>query len=130
MNWFRRFMTGRYGADQLSMALLIFSIILTLLGSILHSAVFTYISYIPIIFVIYRMLSKNINKRAMENYKFSMLASPVYAWFTRQKRRFSERGTHKFLRCPECKAELRVPKGKGTIMVTCPKCRTEFKART
>lgn len=130
MNWFRKFMTGRYGADHLSMALLVFSIILTLMGNILHSAILTYLSYIPIILVIYRMLSKNINKRSMENYKFSMLASPIYAWFARQKRRLLERGTHRFLRCPKCKAELRVPKGKGTIMVTCPKCGTEFKTRT
>lgn len=130
MNWFRKFMMGRYGADQLSMALLIFSIVLTLLGSILHSPILTYISYIPIILVAYRMLSRNIKKRSMENYKFSMLASPVYAWFYRTRRRFSERGTHKFLRCPKCKAELRVPKGKGTIVVTCPKCRTEFKTST
>jgi len=130
MNWLRKLMMGRYGADRLSFALLIFSIILTFLGSILHLAVLTFISYIPLILVIYRMFSRNIKKRSMENYKFSMLVSPVYARFIKIRRRISERGTHRFLKCPECKAELRVPKGKGTIMVTCPKCRTEFKART
>ncbi len=130
MEWLRKFMMGRYGTDRLSFALLILSIILTFLGSILHLALLTYLSYIPLILVIYRMLSRNIKKRSMENYKFSMLTSPVYGWFIKLRRRFSERGTHKFLKCPECKAELRLPKGKGTIMVTCPKCRAEFKART
>ena len=130
MEWLRKFMMGRYGTDRLSFALLILSIILTFLGSILHLALLTYLSYIPLILVIYRMLSRNIKKRSMENYKFSMLTSPVYGWFIKLRRRFSERGTHKFLNCPECKAELRLPKGKGTILVTCPKCRAEFKART
>lgn len=130
MDWLRKFMMGRYGADRLSFALLILSIILTFLGSVLHLALLTYLSYVPLILVIYRMLSRNIKKRSMENYKFSMLTSPIYGWFIGVRRRLSERGTHKYLKCPECKAELRLPKGKGTILVTCPKCRAEFKART
>ncbi|HEX2947530.1 MAG TPA: hypothetical protein VHT96_16455 [Clostridia bacterium] len=130
MNWFRKFMAGRYGADRLSLAILIFSMLLTFLGSVLHLTFLSLLSYIPLILVFYRMLSKNIKRRSMENYKFSILMSPVYAWFTGMRRRFSERGTHRYLRCPACKAELRLPKGKGTIVVTCPKCRTEFKTKT
>lgn len=32
--------------------------------------------------------------------------------------------------CPNCPARLRVPKGKGKITVTCPKCITDFKMNT
>ncbi len=130
MNWLRRFMAGRYGADQLSLALLILSIILTLIAQIARLPILAMISYIPLILCIFRMLSRNVNKRSMENYKFSMLISPLYARFIKVRRRLAESKTKRFLKCPQCKAELRLPKGKGTIIVTCPKCRNEFKAKT
>lgn len=130
MNWLKKFMYGRYGADQLSMALLIFSVLLTAIARFARVPLLAVISYIPLGFCIYRMLSKNINKRSLENYKFSMMISPVYAWFVKLRRRLAESKTHRFMKCPKCKAQLRVPKGKGKIVVTCPKCRNEFKAKT
>jgi hypothetical protein len=130
MNWLKKFMYGRYGSDQLSMALLIFSILLTFIARLAKLPLLSLISYIPLGVCIFRMLSKNINKRSMENYKFSMLISPVYSWFTKIRRRFAESKTRKFLKCPQCKAELRLPKGKGKIIVTCPKCRNEFRSKT
>ena len=130
MNWLKRFMAGRYGADQLSLALLILSIVLTLIAQIARVPLLAAISYIPLALCIFRMLSRNVNRRSMKNYKFSMLISPLYARFIKLRRRFSESKTKRFLKCPQCKAELRLPKGKGTIIVTCPKCRNEFRAKT
>ncbi len=130
MNWLRKFMAGRNGSDQLSLALLILSIILTLIAQIARLPLLATISYIPLVLSIFRMLSRNVNKRSMENYKFSMLISPLYARFNKVRRRLRESKTHRFMKCPRCKAELRLPKGKGTIVVTCPKCRNEFKAKT
>lgn len=130
MNWLKKFMYGRYGSDQLSLALLIFSILLTFIARIARLPLLSLFSYIPLGLCIFRMLSRNINKRSMENYKFSMLISPVYAWFVKTRRRLAELKTRKFLKCPQCKAELRLPKGKGRIIVTCPKCRNEFMTKT
>ncbi|MGI6668824.1 MAG: hypothetical protein ACOX4M_05245 [Acetivibrionales bacterium] len=130
MNWLRRFMAGRYGADQLSMALLILSILFTVIARIARLPLLVFIGYLPLIACVYRMLSRDINRRRMENYKFSMLISPVYSWFRKMRMRMAERKTHKFFTCPGCKAHLRLPRGKGKIIVTCPKCRTEFKAKT
>ncbi len=130
MNWLKKFMYGRYGSDQLSLALLIFSILLTLIARFARLPLLSLVSYIPLGFCIFRMLSKNINKRSMENYKFSMLISPVYAWFMKIRRRLAESKSKKFLKCPQCKAELRLPKGKGRMIVTCPKCRNEFMTKT
>lgn len=130
MNWLRRFMAGRYGSDQLSLALLILSIILTLIAQIARLPLLAAISYIPLALCIFRMLSRNITKRSMENYKFSILISPLYVRFNKVRRRLGESKTKRFLKCPQCKAELRLPKGKGIIIVTCPKCRNEFRAKT
>ena len=130
MNWLRRFMTGRYGGDQLSLALLVLSVLFALVARLVGLPLLAAIGYVPLGFCIFRMLSKNIQKRSMENYKFSMLISPVYAWFKRIQSRIAESKTHKFLKCPDCKAELRVPKGKGKLIVTCPKCGKEFRAKS
>lgn len=130
MNWFRRFMAGRYGADQLSLALLITAVIMSIAVRFIGIPYLGLIVYIPLGFCIFRMLSKNIRRRSMENYKFMMLMGRVKAWFRKVKRRTTESKTHRFFRCPECKAELRLPKGKGKIMITCPKCRHEFMRKT
>jgi len=130
MNRLRRFMIGRYGSDQLSMALLILSIIITLAGNLLRMPVISLISYIPLGLCVYRMLSRDINRRRMENYKFAMLMSPVYSWLKKTQKRIMNSKTHKYFKCPNCKATLRVPKGKGKIIITCTRCKTEFIKKT
>jgi hypothetical protein len=130
MNRLKEFMAGRYGADQLSMALLILSVVLSVIIRFTGVPLLSLISYIPLGLCLFRMFSKNINRRRMENYKFLMLVSPVYSWFRKMRRRLVESKTHRFFKCPSCRAELRLPKGKGNIVITCPKCRHEFKAKT
>ena len=130
MNWLRNFMIGRYGGDHLSIALLALSILLTLTGQMLRIPILILMSYIPMGLCIFRTFSKNISKRSMENYKFAMLMSPVYSWFKRLQSRIKDSKTHKYFKCPSCKATLRLPKGKGKILITCPKCRNEFTKKT
>ncbi len=130
MNILKKFLKGRYGGDQLSIVLLAISILLTIVGSLTRLSLFTFISYIPLVFSIYRMFSKDIAGRRMENYKFSIFISPIYSKYKNIQRRFKERKTHKYFKCPNCKTELRLPKGKGRIKITCPKCREKFEGRT
>ncbi len=112
------------------MALLILSVVLSVIIRFTGVPLLSLISYIPLGLCLFRMFSKNINRRRMENYKFLMLVSPVYSWFRKMRRRLVESKTHRFFKCPSCRAELRLPKGKGNIVITCPKCRHEFKAKT
>lgn len=130
MNWLKKFMLGRYGNDQLSIALLIVSVLLTVVGDFAGMQLLVYIGYIPLGIAVYRMLSKDLSKRRMENYKFSMLISPVYSWFMKSANRAKDSKTHKYYNCPKCKTKLRVPKGKGKLVITCPKCKTEIRKRT
>lgn len=130
MNWLKKFMDGRYGVDQLSMALLIVSILLTFTSELSRLPVISYISLIPLVLCIFRLLSKKLEKRRMENYKFAMLISPVYSWFKKTVNRSKKAKTHKLFKCPDCKAGLWVPKGKGEIIVTCSKCKKEFRGKT
>ena len=130
MNWLKKFMSGRYGTDQLSLALLILSIVLSIIVRFTGIPLLAIIVYIPLGLCIFRMLSKNTKKRSMENYKFHMLISPAYSWLKKVQRKITESKTYRFFKCPACKAELRLPKGKGSIVITCPKCKHEFKAKT
>lgn len=130
MDFFRKFMLGRYGGDQLSLALLICSVLMTFGGELADIQLLVFAGYIPLGVCIYRMLSRNISARRMENYKFAMLMSPAYSKLKKFKSRAADLKTHKYFKCPNCKVNLRVPKGKGNIIITCPKCKTELRKRT
>ncbi len=130
MNWFKKYMTGRYGGDQLSLYLLGLSLLTTILGSIAKIPILIQLSYIPMIFAFYRFFSKDIEKRRMENYKFAIFISPLYAKFKKTQTRFKATKTHKYFKCPQCKGMLRVPKSRGKILVTCPKCKARFNKKT
>lgn len=130
MNWLRKFMTGRHGGDQLSIALLISAVLLNFITGLIDIPFLTLLGYIPLVIGVFRILSRNTAKRSMENYKFIMVMSPVYKWFTIIGNRIRDAKTHQYFTCPNCRQSLRVPKGKGKIVVICPKCKTEFKAKT
>lgn len=114
----QHFMSGRYGTDKLNMALLCTGLVCSLLASFLPGALlklaFTTASYIFMFVAIFRTLSRNIYKRYEENRKFLLFF---------QKLKDKE---HRYYNCPRCRQQVRVPRGKGKISITCPKCREKF----
>ena len=119
---FRRFMEGRYGKDKLNIAILLLGLGLSVL-SFLIILPFTKIllclaSYILMGIAIFRCLSRNIYKRYRENLRFLMLLD-----------RFKDK-EHRYFICPKCRQPVRVPKGKGKISITCPKCSEKFIKKT
>ena len=87
------------------------------------------LGYLIWLLVIYRMFSRQTYKRYQENEKYLKAITPVQQFFNLQKKRFSDR-SHKYYRCPSCKQMVRLPKGKGKIIVTCPSCHQKFEKRT
>lgn len=130
MNWFRKFMQGRYGADQLSIALLFLSLLLSIVFFFFPGTVLSYIVYIPLLVFVFRVLSKNIVQRRNENNKFLKIWTPVETWVQKKQHRINDSKTHRYYSCPSCKQTVRVPKGKGKICITCPKCKLEFIKKT
>ena len=130
MNWLRKFMTGRYGGDQLSVFLIVISVLLTLLYHFTGLSLLALLSYLPLLVAIYRMFSKKTQERSMENYKFAIRLSPLYSKIKKIQERIKASQTHKYFKCTNCKITLRVPKGKGKILVTCPKCKTKVRKKT
>ncbi|NMA94918.1 MAG: hypothetical protein GX974_02640 [Clostridiales bacterium] len=130
MNWverlknsFRRFMMGRYGSDQLAIALLIIYGVIALVMQFAHSIVLIILQFVLLVIIIYRIFSKDIAKRHRENIKFLNLWYPIQRKFQTRIRRIRDRKHYRYYKCPECKQTLRVPKGKGKISITCPKCK-------
>lgn len=130
MEWLKKMMVGRYGTDQLSMALLTTGMILLAITLPFKGVIIRLLPLIPIIIAYYRVFSKHIYKRQQENFKFIRFYTPIYKRFNIWIKRFKERKTHRYLKCPTCKQTLRVPKGKGNITITCPKCKNDFRGRS
>lgn len=130
MNWLKKFMYGRYGADQLSNAILIVSILILVANVFLKIPQLSTVVTIIILISYFRMFSKNINKRYQENMKFLKWWNPIKGKFNKTKKKVEQSKTHKFFKCPGCSQDIRVPKGKGRIKIRCPKCNEKFEART
>ena len=129
-NFLRNFMVGRYGPDHLGMAMIVVSLVLSLLNGIIHFVPLMYISYIIIILAVSRMLSRNIARRRSENDKFIRYWWPIRTKAGRAWANVKHGKTHRFLKCPSCSNTLRVPKGKGKLQITCPKCGERFIRKT
>ncbi len=126
MNWLQRFMAGRYGSDQLNFALLVLCLLLSLISQITGLYVLLLISYLPLLFAIFRMFSRNIYKRRAENAWFLKLWTPVKTWFVQKFTMLRQSKQYRFFKCPSCRATVRVPRGKGKIQIRCPHCGNTF----
>ena len=118
----RHFMVGRYGTDKLNMVILSAGLVACLLSALVDSVklnlLLTGISYGLMIWALYRSFSRNTYKRYQENRKFLQ-------FFDRLKDR-----EHRYFDCPKCRQVVRVPRGKGKIAITCPRCREKFVRKT
>ena len=123
----KQFMQGRYGADQLSRFGSILGLIIILAGLFTKVKMVLYIGWaIYIYFGIYRVFSKNITKRYNENIKYMDSTKPLRDFFGKIKGRFKGMKDYKYLKCPNCKKEMKIPKVKGKVKITCPHCKNKF----
>ena len=116
--WLVRFMTGRYGTDKLNTFILtmgvVFCVVAMFVPNALGKLLLTFSSYGFMIWALFRCFSRNTYRRYQENRKFLSFLNRIK---DRQNRYYS---------CPKCRQQVRVPRGKGKIAITCPKCREKF----
>lgn len=122
-------MQGRYGIDQLNSFLMIISIFCFIINIFIGSMIIGIIAYSTWFYAIFRMFSKNIYVRNMENEKYLNLFSPL-SRYLKLKMMNHQEPTHKHYACPKCKQMVRVPKGHGKIIITCPNCKNKFEKRS
>ena len=129
-NTIQYFMQGRYGIDELGIVLLVAGFGLSFLSFIGPLAILSIPSFVIIVWAYVRCFSKNFDKRRREFLAYMRMKKKMSDRISLLKRIRSERKTHKYFKCKACKARLRVPRGKGKIEITCPKCRTKIIKKT
>ncbi len=132
MHWrTQAFMEGRYGQDKLGQHTLL------LVVAILIAEIFVKgtaglilwgVGFALILWNAFRMYSKKIDKRYHELEVYEKIIAFPVSIFKLIKNNLKDK-QHRYFRC-KCGQIIRVPKGKGKIQISCPKCRNSFIKRT
>ena len=128
-NAIQRLMYGRYGTDQLNLFLMGVYLLLYLVFALTRVTLLYWVSFVLFICSLFRTLSRNMERRRMENARFMRLAGPVLSWL-RLRRTIRRDKEHVYFKCPSCGQQLRVPRGKGKITVTCRGCGASFEEKS
>ena len=130
---FMMFMQGRYGMDSLNGFILVLSFVIWTVNIFVFNRLAHYIIMVVqlllVALFIFRMLSRNVTMRSAENRRFQKVYEPVQNWVQLTYKRIRDRKDYRYLKCPVCKAQLRVKNIKGRHNVRCPKCRSEFEKK-
>ncbi len=129
-DFFRNLMVGRYGIDRLSQVLIYigigFNILLMFIQNPQIRSFLSTFTMVILFFVVFRMMSRNINARYQENIKFMKITKPIRAEFEIIKMKWRDRAEFRYVRCDNCRNVMRVPKGVGKIKIKCKNCGNEF----
>lgn len=127
--WLSGIMYGRYGMDPLGNFTLWAAVILMIIGLFSQSGLVYFLSILLLVWCYFRMFSRNQSRRLMENEKFMEIKDRIFGAFRGGSRTKRDRN-YAYFTCPNCRQKVRVPKGKGTVEIRCPKCGTKFIKRT
>ena len=134
----------RYGFDLLSIFMIFISLILNVFP------ITRIFSFILLILSFYRAFCKMYYKRRQEYNVFYTYCNKFLALFKKSlpanipnfhfgnlyplvesaKNSLNEKRNYKITKCPKCHQKLRLPRGKGKIVVTCRRCSNKFDFKT
>ena len=135
-NALSRFMYGRNGVDRLCLTMIWTALLLDVINLFLRDrqsvvySILAFVSTVIVFLALYRMFSRNLEKRRAENAKFM-----EKVWWPISRRMAGKRQQrmdkeHCYFTCPGCGAVCRVPRGKGRIVITCPRCGNEIHGKS
>lgn len=121
-----KFMKDRYGVDELYKFLLLICFILLVINTFISNNIIRLIEVLLIVIIFYRYMSKNIKLRKKENDKYLEIKDKIIKLFDYNKKKYKDRNTHMYKKCPKCKQKIRLPLKKGKHTVKCPNCGNRF----
>ena len=124
---FAAFMQGRYGQDQFSLILIYGGLLLYILDMFLGTGALSMISLFCYFYAIFRMMSRNKEKRRAENQRFLAWYNPKKLKAKQAYNRFKNRKQYKYFKCPQCHTRMRLTRGVGEKQITCRNCQHTFK---
>jgi len=126
MNWFKKLMDGRYGYNELSIMLITLSFLPMVIAGFSKRIQIASLTYVLLGLCIYRTLSKQIERRSLENQKFMIWLSLVYSYIEEIYNGIKNFINYKYFKCPHCQQRLRAPRGQGKVVIICSNCNTKF----
>ena len=127
----RSFMEGRNGPDKLTVGIIVVYGILAFVKIFLRFSYIAYVivsvlQYAVLAYAVFRILSKNIQKRYNENFRFEQFLKRWQPYAEHMKLRVQFIKTHRFRTCKNCGNFLRMKKGKHRKNIVCPRCGKEL----
>ena len=123
-------MQGRRGADTFSNFLVVAGIVLLFASLIPGLDLLSWVALIVLAYSLFRSYSKNIAARDRENATFERIVEKPRKQLSLMRKKWTNRKTTRYFKCKGCGQVLSVPRGKGTLRVVCPKCKTETKQKS
>lgn len=121
-----KFMKERYGIDELYKFLLLICFVLIVINTFISNNIIRLFEVLLIVIIFYRYMSKNIKLRKKENDKYLEIKDKIIKLFDYNKKKYIDRNTHMYKKCPKCKQKIRLPLKKGKHTVKCPNCGNRF----
>ncbi len=117
---------GRNGADELSGACTSLGVILVIIDLFARTTWLSAAALALLAYSMFRISSKNITARGRENSQALRVAGPVLSFLSNPVAMLRETRSFVHLQCPSCGQRVRIPRGKGKVRITCPKCHARF----
>lgn len=132
-DWQRRLMEwlrGRQGPDDLAVFSVNLAIVIVLVNVFARTGWLGWVGLALVAYAMFRIQSRNLGARARENEAFLRALGPARPWVQNPRAAWAELRAYKHVRCNSCRQRVRVPRGKGRLRVTCPRCKTKFEVRS
>lgn len=126
VDWLR----GRQGPDDLAVFSVNLAIVLLVVNIFVRVSWLSWVGLALILYAMFRIQSKNLGSRSKENAAFLKALGPARPWIQNPRAAFAEVKSYKHAKCASCGQRVRVPRGKGKLRVTCPKCHTKFEVKS
>lgn len=121
---------GRQGPDDIAMTCVYVALILVIVNIFARVGWIGWFALALIAYAGFRIQSKNLAARSRENAAFLKAVGPARPWLQNPKAAAAEAKQYKHVKCSHCGQKMRVPRGKGHLRVTCPKCREKFEVNS
>ena len=116
------------GFDLYSLFWLVIFVILAAVGRFYYPLWFP--AAVVLIYLLVRLLSKNQEKRQVENARFLALLQAIVRWFKKRKKTLQPDKEYVYFKCPTCGQPMRVPRGLGKVQITCRSCSSQFETKS
>ena len=132
-DWQRKvaeWLRGRQGPDDLAVFSVDLAVVIVLVNVFARTGWLGWVALALVAYAMFRIQSRNLAARSRENVAFLKALGPARPWLQNPRAAWGELRAYKHVRCSSCKQRVRVPRGKGKLRVTCPRCKTKFEVRS